>query len=192
MNEARSGAGITEQRIHIVQGEQHVDNDPQVVLTTILGSCVAACLWDAQAGIGGMNHFLLPGNIGDAKPGASASSSVRYGVHLMELLVNALLRAGAQRPRLQAKLFGGACMIRGLTDVGAMNAAFAEKFLAAEGISVVGGSLRGTSGRRIQFWPTTGRARQVLLVKDQSDIFQEERRAPPPKPAGASGSVELF
>jgi chemotaxis protein CheD len=191
MNGAGADAGIAEQRIHIVQGEQHVDSDPHVVLTTILGSCVAACLWDAQAGIGGMNHFLLPGNVGNAKPGGNAPS-MRYGVHLMELLVNALLRTGAQRSRLQAKLFGGACMIRGLTDVGAMNASFAERFLQAEGISVVGGSLRGTSGRRIQFWPTTGRARQVLLVKDQAAIFQEERRAPKPKPAGSSGSVKLF
>jgi chemotaxis protein CheD len=179
MNGAGADAGIAEQRIHIVQGEQHVDSDPHVVLTTILGSCVAACLWDAQAGIGGMNHFLLPGHVGNAKPGGNAPS-MRYGVHLMELLVNALLRTGAQRSRLQAKLFGGACMIRGLTDVGAMNASFAERFLQAEGISVVGGSLRGTSGRRIQFWPTTGRARQVLLVKDQAAIFQEERRAPKP------------
>jgi chemotaxis protein CheD len=132
MNDPRAQLGLTEQRVHIVQGQQHVDNDPNVVLTTILGSCVAACMWDPEAGIGGMNHFLLPGTVSEAKPGGSVPSSLRYGVHLMELLVNALLRRGAQRERLQAKLFGGACMIRGLTDVGAMNAAFAEKFLAAE------------------------------------------------------------
>jgi chemotaxis protein CheD len=192
MNDPRAQLGLTEQRVHIVQGQQHVDNDPNVVLTTILGSCVAACMWDPEAGIGGMNHFLLPGTVSEAKPGGSVPSSLRYGVHLMELLVNALLRRGAQRERLQAKLFGGACMIRGLTDVGAMNAAFAEKFLAAEGIAVVGGSLRGENGRRIQFWPTTGRARQVLMAKDQAKIFQEERRAPRPAVAAAGGSVELF
>jgi chemotaxis protein CheD len=192
MNDPRAQLGLTEQRVHIVQGQQHVDNDPNVVLTTILGSCVAACMWDPEAGIGGMNHFLLPGTVSEAKPGGSVPSSLRYGVHLMELLVNALLRRGAQRERLQAKLFGGACMIRGLTDVGAMNAAFAEKFLAAEGIAVVGGSLRGENGRRIQFWPTTGRARQVLMAKDHAEIFQEERRAPRPAVAAAGGSVELF
>jgi len=192
MIDANAERSFTEQRIHIVQGQQHVDSDPNVVLTTILGSCVAACMWDSQAGIGGMNHFLLPGKVTPARPGGGAPSSLRYGVHLMELLVNALLRKGAARDRLQAKLFGGACMIRGLTDVGAMNAAFAEQFLAAEGIAMVGGSLRGENGRRIQFWPTTGRARQVLMAKENAAIFQEERLASRPKPAAADGQVEIF
>jgi chemotaxis protein CheD len=176
-----------EHRIHIVQGQQHVDSDPHVVLTTILGSCVAACLWDAQGGIGGMNHFLLPG---DRRPSGGQAVIQRQGVHLMELLVNALLRHGAQRHRLQAKLFGGARMIRGLTDIGDMNAAFAERFLRDEGIAIVGGSLRGDFGRRIQFWPTTGRARQTLIGQ-KSAIFEEERRIARRQHAGA-GTVEFF
>ena len=177
-----------EHRVHIVQGQQHVDSDPQVVLTTILGSCVAACLWDAQGGIGGMNHFLLPG---ERRPSNGLGVSQCKGVHLMELLVNALLRQGAQRQRLQAKLFGGARMIRGLTDIGDMNAAFAERFLRDEGIAIVGGSLRGEFGRRIQFWPATGRARQTLIGQ-KTAIFEEERRIARRQPARAAGSVEFF
>jgi chemotaxis protein CheD len=172
--------------IHVVQGEQHVTADPNAVLTTILGSCVAACLRDPVAGVGGMNHFLLPG--GDGRQ--TANDSVRYGVHAMELLVNALLQAGARRERLEAKLFGGARMIKGLTDVGALNAEFAEDFLKREGLQHVGGSLRGESGRRIQYWPVSGRARQVFLSQETQQVMAQEKRAP--RPAVESGSLELF
>jgi chemotaxis protein CheD len=166
------------------------------MLTTILGSCIAACLWDQMAGVGGMNHFLLPGVDAEARDGQAlatrgADAAMRYGVHAMELLVNALLRRGAKRQHLQAKLFGGARMIKGLTDIGELNASFAEKFLRAEGIAVVGGSLRGEQGRRIQFWPVSGRARQVLLVKETAQIMSVERRTTP-RPHENAGALELF
>ncbi|HQT46773.1 MAG TPA: chemotaxis protein CheD [Acidocella sp.] len=177
-------------RINIVQGEQHVDSNPDVVLTTLLGSCVAACIWDSEAGVGGMNHFLLPGGERDARE--SAGASMRYGVYAMELLVNGLLRKGAQRGRLQAKVFGGACMMQGLTDVGELNAAFTERFLRAENIPLIGGSLRGSHGRRIQFWPSSGRARQAFLKHEPKAIFQEERDAALQKSPGNAGLVELF
>lgn len=181
--------GSAPKRIHIVQGEHHVSDDPGVVLSTLLGSCVAACILDPVAGIGGMNHFLLPGR--DAELDSEAR---RLGVHAMELLVNALLGRGARRERLEAKLFGGARLIDGLTDIGRQNADFAEQFLAAEGIRHVGGSLRGENGRKIQFWPVSGRARQSLLECDGVQIFETERRVRfRPAPAAASdGSVELF
>jgi len=139
-----------ERRVHIVQGEYHVTSDAGVVLTTLLGSCVAACLRDPDMAIGGMNHFLLPGQEGDLEDGLRRDAE-RYGVHLMELLVNGLLRQGARRERLEAKLFGGARTMEGLADIGARNAAFAERFLRHEGIRLVGGSLRGEQGRRIQY-----------------------------------------
>lgn len=170
--------------VHVIQGEQKISDDPDAVLTTILGSCVAACLRDPVARIGGMNHFLLPGmSDGDAR----AEDAERYGVHAMELLVNALLERGAARSRLEAKLFGGAKTIEGLSDVGNLNAQFAEAFLHKERIVNVGGCLRGLQGRRIQFWPVSGRARRIFLS------FNEEppaRRAPPP--AADAGSLELF
>ena len=178
-------AGV-ERRLHVVQGEQATTRDPDVVLTTILGSCVAACLFDPLAGIGGMNHFLLPGD-------AAASTGLRHGVHAMELLVNALLSEGAARGRLQAKLFGGARMLDGLTDVGAQNAAFAETFLKREGVRLVGSCLRGDQARRVQFWPVSGRARQMLLAPADRDAFDGERtrRVAPAAPAD-DGGVEFF
>jgi chemotaxis protein CheD len=83
-------------------------------------------------------------------------------------------------------------MIKGLTDIGELNATFAEKFLREEGISLVGGSLRGEQGRRIQFWPVSGRARQVLLAHETESILNLERTRPLPKPAAGTGALELF
>jgi chemotaxis protein CheD len=165
-----------------------VTGEQDVVLTTLLGSCVAACLRDPGLAIGGMNHFLVPGRDGDLEDGLPREAE-RYGVHLMELLVNGLLRLGARRERLEAKLFGGARTMEGLADIGARNADFAERFLRHEGIRLAGGSLRGERGRRIQYWPGSGRARQVFLHADQ---------IPPPRSAATTrlplggGSVEFF
>ncbi|HQT63331.1 MAG: chemotaxis protein CheD [Acidocella sp. 20-57-95] len=175
-----------ERCVNIIQGEFRVDNDPRTKLTTILGSCVAACLWDSVAGLGGMNHFLLPGIEG--KQTQPVGAAMRHGVHAMELLVNGLLQKGADRRRLQAKLFGGARMIKGLTDIGDMNAGFAERFLRAEGITIVGGSLRGEQGRRIQFWPASGRAAQVFIGLEQT----ASRNPPAAKPIASAGALELF
>ncbi len=168
--------------IHVIQGEHKISRDPDVVLTTILGSCVAACIRDPVAGIGGMNHFLLPGG-----EGAIASDVERYGVHAMELLLNALLAQGASRRRLEAKLFGGAKAIAGRADVGAMNAAFAVKFLQREQIAMVGECLRGGMGRRVQYWPVSGRARRSFL-----DYAQDAVVAPVPVLPSSHGSLELF
>ena len=179
-----------DKRVNIVQGHHYVDNNPHTVLTTILGSCIAACLWDPVAKVGGMNHFLLPGD-NTAKGQAPKVDAQRYGVNLMELLINDLLSHGAVKSRLKAKLFGGAAMIKGLTDIGALNAAFAERFLKEEGIELVGGSLRGVHGRRVQFWPVGGRARQALLTHETESIMREESaRRPAIQPA--AGQVELF
>jgi len=172
-------------RINVVQGEYSVSADPSVVFTTILGSCVAACIRDPVVAVGGINHFLLPG---DEEAGRSAEAE-HYGVHLMELLVNGLMKQGARRDRLEAKLFGGAKMMERLSDIGKLNASFAERFLKHEGIRLVGGSLGGEQGRRIQFWPVSGRARQFMLPPDRP--FVNPAPAKVPAPAG-TGEVELF
>lgn len=177
-------------RIHVVQGEYAVTDDPQMMLGTILGSCVAACIRDPLAGVGGMNHFLLPGEGGDCE---AAPGSLRYGVQSMELLLNALYRMGARRERLEVKLFGGARVIDGLSDVGSENAAFAERFLAAEGIRTSGGSLRGDQARRIQFWPVSGRVRQMALVDQSRQLLEAERARRVRVPVAADdGELELF
>jgi chemotaxis protein CheD len=175
-------------RVHVVQGQHVVTDNPDTILTTILGSCVAACIRDPVAGVGGMNHFLLPGS---HAPGAERAAQ-RHGVHAMELLVNALLCAGARRERLEAKLFGGARLIDGLTDIGSQNAEFALRFLAAEGIAHIGGSLRGEHGRKVQFWPVSGRARQSLMERESATVFDAEKRIRPATPPVEAGTVELF
>ena len=159
----------------IMQGEAYVTDDANEVLTTILGSCVAACIRDPVLRIGGMNHFLLPegdNHGGDGRDGGA----MRYGVYAMEKLINGILSRGGLRDRLEAKLFGGANVMASLSNVGTRNADFAERFLQNEGIAIVGGDLRGTSPRRIQYWPVSGRARQLAIVTDAGQLLQNELR----------------
>jgi chemotaxis protein CheD len=167
---------------HVGQGEYMVTSQPGVVLTTILGSCVAACIRDPLANVGGLNHFLLP--VGESMERAC---SLRYGVNAMELLINALLERGAIRSRLEAKLFGGACLLDGLSaDIGERNARFAARFLRAEGVACVGHSLGGARARRVRYWPLSGRASlQLLSPRDAPKTFS-------PIPLESAADVELF
>lgn len=167
--------------LQVVQGEHGVSARPDEVLSTVLGSCVAACLWDGEAGLGGMNHFLLA----HAQGQGGAPRDSRYGVHAMEMLINALLRAGARRDRLRAKLFGGARIAANLRDIGRTNADFARGFLRDEGIACVAESLGGTLARRVTFHPATGRARQMLIPAAQADeppLRPPATRLRPPAP----------
>ncbi|MGA2492802.1 MAG: chemotaxis protein CheD [Roseiarcus sp.] len=172
-----------ERRIHIVQGEYKVTDDPDVVVSTLLGSCVAACIRDPLTGVGGMNHFLLPGEDGRAYD----HEAERYGDYLMELLINGLMKQGAHRDRLEAKLFGGARMMAGLSDIGKKNAEFAERYLKHEGIAVVGKDLGGERGRRLQYWPVSGRARQAYVAAGGID-----EKLLKPMLSRDVGEVELF
>jgi chemotaxis protein CheD len=190
-------AAANERRLHVVQGEFAVSDDPDMVLHTILGSCVAACMRDPKAGIGGMNHFLLPGgqrpNSRHVGVGAGADpEAMRYGVQSMELLLNAMYRMGARRERLEVKLFGGARVVEGLSDIGLQNADFAETFLKSEGLRQIGGSLRGDQARRLQFWPVSGRVRQMAVADPGRAVFEAERRKPAAREQAMQGAVELF
>lgn len=161
---------------HVIQGEFAVCDRPETVLSTVLGSCVTACLHDPVRGIGGINHFLLPGS-------GKEPDDVKFGACAMERLINALLRRGAERGRLRAKLFGGARLMDGLPDIGQRNQRFALWFLETEQIPCMAHSLGGTRARRLRFWPHEGRAQQMLV-----DMPLEEPR--PPRPAG--GEVTMF
>lgn len=180
---------VVQRRVNIIQGEYKVSDDPAVVLTTILGSCVAACIRDPISGVGGMNHFLLPGSVEALAGGGDAT---RYGVHLMELLINGLLKQGARRDRLEAKIFGGAKTIASFSNVGAQNAEFATRFLRDEGIKVVGASTGGEHGRKLEYWPVSGRARQHALTgaETQRTVAMERRPVVAPKPVDTS--IEFF
>ncbi len=167
--------------MHITQGEYATATKKGEMITTILGSCVSACLWDPVAAVGGMNHILLPGRVWEEENIKGTS------VNEMELLINAILKIGGQKSRLHAKLFGGAKMISHFSDVGLRNGEFVLSFLETEGIPCDGQSLGGEQARRIQFWPFSGRARQKLLGR--RDI-PEESNMELSKDIGAE--VELF
>lgn len=168
-------------RVNIFRGTCEISDDPEVYFATILGSCISVCLRDPVAKVGGMNHFLLPGTRD------SGELSLSHGVHAMELLINALLKQGAQKRRLEAKLFGGAHVVSGVKDIGRSNSAFAERFLSDEGISCVARSLGGVQARRLHFWPVSGKVRQLLLPISE---------APAPEPVVAddppAGELDLF
>lgn len=164
--------------IHVVQGEYAISDQPEVVLTTVLGSCVSACLFDPVRQIGGMNHFLLP----DSGP---HDHDIRYSAAAMERLVNGLMRQGASRARLQAKLFGGARILSGLPDIGQRNAEAARRYLNDEGISLIKEDLCGDRARRIRFWPVASRV-QMILLKATTPQPQEK----PTRLKG--GDFELF
>ena len=145
---------MNETRMVITQGEHAVSDDPNVVVSTLLGSCVSCCLWDSYAQVGGINH-MLHAQLDDAR-----SSSNVSGVNSMELLINDILKKGGARARLTAKVFGGAQMVQGLSEIGLANAQFTLEFLARENIVCVSKSLGGQQARHLLFRPATGIARQ--------------------------------
>lgn len=183
----------------VIQGEYMVSGDPNCMLSTVLGSCVATCLYDPVAGIGGMNHFLLPGVNNAVNNGANngagraaAESHNSYGLHLMECLINGLLRQGAKRSRLQGKLFGGAYITKGLPDIGRGNVDFARKFLAYEGIPCTGESLGGSSARRLRFWPVTGQASQRFVCEPNISEIEQKMANTQAKLMKTTSCLELF
>jgi chemotaxis protein CheD len=171
----------------VLQGEFRVSDQAGQMFTTILGSCVATCISDPVRGIGGMNHFLLPGD------DRSDRASLRYGVNAMELMINALLKQGARRERLEAKLFGGARMLQGLHNIGRSNADFALWFLEAEKIRCVGQSLGGERARKLRYWPHSGQVQQQFVEAAKELLPTLAQVAPPRDPAASErGGVTLF
>ena len=166
--------------------------DRNMVLATVLGSCVSACIRDPKMGIGGMNHFMLPESA-DAGP---AAASARYGVHAMELLINELTKAGARRHSLEAKVFGGGAVVAGMSssDIGHRNAAFVLDFLQVEGIAVAARDLEDIYPRKIQYFPRTGKVMVKKLRDSHNDTIGAREREYRARltVAAPSGDVELF
>ena len=171
---------MTAKQYNITQGEYAIADEPGAMISTILGSCVATCLWDPDRHIGGMNHILV------AQTSVGGVACDFAGVNAMELLINAMVRRGADRNNLRAKVFGGAKMVRGLSDIGKLNGLFALGFLEREGIPCLGQSLGGTSARHITFFPAEGRAMQKT-VESAPELTPVMKPASPEK-----NDVELF
>lgn len=177
----------------ILPGEYYV-TARDMVLVTVLGSCVSACVRDPRTRIGGMNHFMLPESGGDAHD--LLSSSARYGSYAMEVLINQLVKLGASRTRLEAKVFGGASVLRGFTtvQVGALNSEFVLDYLKTERIRVVAEDLQGLYPRKVYFFPATGRVmvRKLKSVHNNTIIERERDYGRRLKSAEIAGDVELF
>ncbi len=179
----RQVIGAPDDKILITQGEYAVADRPNLVIRTLLGSCVACCLWDEEAGVGGMNHLLLAGELGGDSAGYDLA-----GVAEMEYLINAIIKLGGRRDHLQAKVFGGSKMFEGLGRIGEKNARFAFDYLAQEGIPCINASVGGTDARALRFWPTTGRV-TMRLVAEQEAITTP---AAPERSVPAGNDLELF
>jgi chemotaxis protein CheD len=163
-----------------------------LVVVTVLGSCVSACLYDPVAKVGGMNHFMLPER-GD-NPDSELSASARYGAYAMELLINHLLRLGAERKRLVAKVFGAGSIINVGTDIGERNAEFVRRYLAREEISVAASDLGDIYPRKVYFFVQSGRVlvKRLLRLNNQTILVREKSYAQRLATARLQGEVDLF
>ncbi len=173
--------------VKVLPGEYFVDNEDLLVMTT-LGSCIAACLWDRHAMVGGMNHFMLPEGAGD---------SGRYGSFAMELLINEMMKRGAAKSRMEAKIFGGGAVIAGMNtiNVGERNTNFVLDYLKTERIPVVSKDVLDVYPRKVCFLPHSGKAMVKRLAPTNTEALVQQDRAAAQKaqPVVASGgSIDLF
>ncbi|CAK0779031.1 putative chemoreceptor glutamine deamidase CheD [Gammaproteobacteria bacterium] len=179
------------QAAKILPGEYYVTSR-DMVLVTVLGSCIAACIRDPVLCIGGMNHFMLPESGGD--PDSVLSLSARYGAYAMELLINHLLKMGASRSRLEAKVFGAGRVLAGVTDVGARNTAFVLQYLDRERIRLLASDLGGVYPRKVYFFPDTGRVlvRELRTLHNNTLINRERAYSHAIDTVPIGGGAELF
>ena len=164
------------QAVKLLPGEYYVTSE-EIVLTTVLGSCVSACVRDSTAGIGGMNHFMLPD---DADPDSrDSAAAMRYGSYAMNVLLNELFKGGAKRERLEAKVFGGGAVLANMTmlNIGDRNADFVLRYLQGERVRIAAQDLRGKLPRRINYFPLTGRVTvRKLRKQDDALLVQQDEQ----------------
>ena len=177
----------------ILPGEFYFTNKDMLIVT-VLGSCVSACIRDRVSGVGGMNHFMLPDTGGNADNPVSAS--MRYGTYAMEVLINELLKAGARRENMEAKVFGGGNVLRGFTaiNVGERNAKFVLDYLKAEKMRVMAEDLNDIYPRKVYFFPRTGKVLVKKLKVEHNDTLRkrEQDYASRLKSTSVGGEVDLF
>lgn len=172
--------------VQVLPGELHVTTE-DVVIATVLGSCVSACLRDVTRGIGGINHFMLP-NVLRGDDGESA----RYGVYALECLVNQVLGGVGKRKHLEVKVFGGGRVIDSSGDIGRGNIELVRRFFAAEAIPITSEDLGDQFARRVRYWPRSGRVQvQRIPMANAKKVVASEQRAARELTAGP-GSIELF
>jgi chemotaxis protein CheD len=181
-------ARLQNDAVKVLPGEYFVHDEDILVMTT-LGSCIAACLWDRQLRIGGMNHFMLPEGTGGADSG-------RYGSYAMELLINEMIKRGATRPTMEAKVFGGGSLIGSLSaiNIGERNTTFVLDYLRTERIVVVSRDVLDIYPRKVCFLPASGKAMVKRLATTNLEALAAQERAAARRavPATGAGTVDLF
>ena len=182
--------------VKILPGEYYVTKR-DLALVTVLGSCVAACIRDRIGGMGGMNHFMLPGDNDDlGNPADLSSPLAHYGTYAMEKMINDLLKLGAKRHNLQAKLFGGGNVMRGFTlnNVGERNADFAINYLHTEQIEILAQDMLDIYPRKVYFFPSSGKVlvKKLRSVHNNTIIEREQQYRSRITVAHAHGKVDLF
>jgi chemotaxis protein CheD len=177
----------------ILPGEYYFTGKDMLIVT-VLGSCVAACIRDRITGVGGMNHFMLPDGGSDAD--SPVSASMRYGTYAMEILINDLLKAGARRENLEAKVFGGGNVLRGFIaiNVGERNAQFVRDYLKAENIRITAEDLNDVHPRKVYFFPRTGKVlvKKLKQMNNNTLVNREQDYATRLQTNKVAGDVELF
>ncbi len=162
--------------VKLMTGDCYVTSESGEMLVTILGSCISVCMRDPVAGIGGMNHILLPGENMDKQKG-DAGYSNRFGAFAMEELINGILRLGGKKERLEIKAFGGGNVIKNSAMIGSKNIEFVERFLKNEGLKIVSKDVGGTAPRRIHYFPDTGKVMcRTLKRKEDMAIVESEKK----------------
>ena len=174
--------------VKVLPGEYYVTTDDMMVMT-VLGSCIAACIWDPKVRVGGMNHFMLPEGAGD--------TSGRYGSYAMELLINEMIKLGARRESMQAKVFGGGQVMHSFTtmNVGERNTAFVLDYLQTERIAVISKDVLDIYPRKVCYFPATGKAMVKRLAHSHPETLETQERkgnAATVAKTNAGGSVDLF
>jgi len=169
--------------------------DQDMVIVTVLGSCISACIRDTHLGIGGMNHFMLPTS-STADKDSPISESMRYGSYAMEVLINQLIRNGARRDTMEAKIFGGANVIKSFTTshVGERNAEFVKEFLTNEGIAISSEDLLDVYPRKVYYFPKTGKVlmKKIKSLNNNTIVEREQTYASSLKTNDVGGEVDLF
>lgn len=158
--------------VKIFAGDWYVSNSENEMISTILGSCVAACVRDPLIKVGGMNHFLLPGN--NMIMDGADSDAARYGVFAMESLINGVLKLGGRKDRLEIKVFGGGNVTNNSAAIGSKNAGFIREFLRKEGFSNFFENLEGEHPRRVHYYPVTGKVMMRLLRRREDMVVADE------------------
>lgn len=173
----------------LLPGEFYVTRAPEMI-TTVLGSCVSACLYDPETRCGGMNHFMLPGEEGNGK----GDTSARYGLFAMESMINEILKLGARKENLVAKLFGGGQIIENMSDVGLKNIRFAKTFLYSEGIKLLSADLGLIYPRKVNFFPHSGKAfvKRLRTLHNTTIQDREKQYMDSINQSDVSGDIELF